>query len=110
MKKVLLAILLILLGGFITGVLFFTQMGSYMGSHVFFQTENKEFTYMCFSAKGRTTQRMHEKFERFKEDNPKFADLKIYRVSSKNYLNFKKWAEYKLYPEWQYDYLPPWKR
>ena len=75
-----------------------------------FQTRNNEFSFEAMPGKSRGFKMMESQFEEFRKENPNTDDTVIYRIDLKNYLNLKNWCKYKSMSEWQYPYLPPWKR
>lgn len=59
-----------------------------------FQTEKAEFEFWTMPSKGRDIEMMELQFNDFKELNPEYADLEIYRTFSRNPLKFWNWYDY----------------
>jgi len=89
---------------------FFKSDFSLISPPIHFQTKCAEFKFSCIPSKGRDYKMMERQFEKFKIKHPDSKDKKLYRITSKNYLNIGKWTEYKTRVEWQYPYLVFWKR
>ncbi|NNE15167.1 MAG: hypothetical protein HKO66_04755 [Saprospiraceae bacterium] len=110
MKKNILCLLATAGVTFVVILLIFFQTGSFMiGERIEFATKGGEYSFMCMPSKGRDYKMMLRSFEDYKKKND-LTDIKIYRVTSKNYLNIGAWARYKFLPEWHHPFLYWWQR
>ena len=110
MKNFIMVLLTALLTfGFITMVFFSSTSFIGIGEKIEFATMDREFQFTCMPAKGRDYRMMLRNFEEFKLENES-PDLKLFRMTSKNYLNVRSWCRYKTMLEWNHEYLPYWKR
>jgi hypothetical protein len=69
-----------------------------------FQTENGEFAFSAMPSKGRDTEVMERQFSSFKENNPKYSGLIIYRTFRRNPLKFWNWYDYISNPLYRYPF------
>jgi len=69
-----------------------------------YQTENAEFEFTTMPAKGRDTGMMERQFSNFKENNPKYEDLKLFRTFERNPLKFWNWYLYLTDEIYHYEY------
>lgn len=89
--------------------LFFGGSINVISDGIRFQTADGSFTYEAIPSKGRDYQTLEAAYTSYLE-NEGMERKALYRITKKNYLKIGKWAHYKLMPEWQYPYLPKWKR
>lgn len=59
-----------------------------------YQTEKAEFQFWTMPSKGRDIQMMERQFSSFKEKNPKYLNLQLYRTFTRNPLKFWNWLDY----------------
>ncbi len=107
-KPLISAVFFFLLGIIFTTFLFFQSnpiSEIRIGERIHFSTKNGEFKYTCIPTKGRGVETLENSFTEFKKENPVHQTLKLYRTSHKNYLNIKKWSDYKYRHEWQYPHI-----
>jgi len=69
-----------------------------------YQTENAEFEFTTMPAKRRDTGMMERQFSNFKENNPKYEDLKLFRTFERNPLKFWNWYLYLTDEIYHYEY------
>jgi hypothetical protein len=69
-----------------------------------FQTEKAEFEFWTMPSKGRDTEMMELQFKNFKEQNPEYSDLEIYRTFGRNPLKFWNWFDYLTNDRYDYKY------
>lgn len=94
---------------FLVSTLFFAGTSKTISEPIHFQTADGHFSYKAIPSKGRDYVALEAAYALFLEEN-KVERQDIYRVTRMNYLSIGKWARYKSMPEWQYPYLPKWKR
>jgi hypothetical protein len=69
-------------------ILFFKSNNWFsIGDHIYYQTKNNEFSYLLIKGKGGGIQEMERQFSLFKNQNPQFKDLILYRKTRINYLD-----------------------
>jgi len=90
--------------------LFFNSKNFMMIDKIEFSTIDEDFTFTCIPSKGRDYAMMKRTFDAYKVKNNKTDDLKVYRVTAKNYFKISSWCWYKTSPEWNHEYLSFWKR
>ena len=110
MKYLIIVLMTIMLSFFVIATVYFSCQNMVLISSIRFQTKHNEFSFVAIPSKGRDYKMMEKQFQIFKDSNPKFKNLTLYRVDIKNYLNVCKWLQYKARPEWYYPYLYPWER
>ena len=59
-----------------------------------YQTENAEFEFATMPSTGRDIAMMERVFTDFKDVNPQYKDLKLYRVFKPNLLEFWNWYSF----------------
>lgn len=70
-----------------------------------FRTQNKEFTFILISEKGKNIEMMDRHFKIFKNENPQTKDTIIYRTFKKETLKFWNWYSYLTEERYQYPLL-----
>ena len=94
----------------ITALVFFNSNGYLgIGEKIEFSSVDGKFKFICSPAKGKDYMMMLRELETYKRKN-NVLHLKIYRTTSRNYLNLKAWCRYKNLQEWNHEYLPIWRR
>lgn len=82
-----------------------------IGEKINFQNRNGSFKFTAIPSMGRDYEMMERQFDTFIKENKVLPEnTVIYRTTKKNYFKFSKWSEFKKMPEWQYPYLPVFKR
>jgi len=109
MKQLLIILLMLLLTATFIGVMFFSSNNFVIGNTINFSTLNGEFKFTCIPSKGRDYNMMIKEFNDYKTKNNFDSKVKIYRTTRINYFNISRWCEYKFQPEWQHEYLGPFK-
>lgn len=69
-----------------------------------FQTGNAEFEFGTMPSKGRNIKMMERQFSSFKEKNPEYSDLQLFRAFKRNPLKFWNWYSYLTNEQYSYDY------
>lgn len=92
----------ILLGNLLSGFINLFTKGIIATYH--YQSENAEFNFTMIPAKGRSIDMMKGHFTSFKESNPEYKELKLYRTFNKNLFEFWNWYAFLTDPKYQYEY------
>jgi len=89
-----------------TGIcwIYFTSLEFGIGEQIYFSNEDQSFTLRCVPTKGSNYSELIEHFEKFKDENPLKADLKLYRRTSVNYFEITAWPRYKCTEVWRHEY------
>ncbi|WPR77916.1 hypothetical protein [Algoriphagus sp. NG3] len=69
-----------------------------------YQSDKAEFEFMTAPAKSRDIKMMESEFNNFKQSNPEYKDLKLYRTFKKKPFEFWNWYAYLTDPKYQYEY------
>ena len=69
-----------------------------------YQTENAEFEFTTMPAKGRDIGMMERQFFHFKETNPEYKELELFRAFKRNPLKFWNWSSYLTHKMYKYEY------
>lgn len=101
MKNLIIIVLTSILTFLLITIIFFSCSLS-IGEKINFSTKDGKFNYSCVPSKGRDYKMMISAFSQFKSKENLNDEIKIYRVSKKNYLNICKWTSYKTMQEWQH--------
>lgn len=105
MKYILIILCTVILTFTIISFLFFNGINFTIVDKINFSTKDRDFTFTCMPSKGRDYAMMKRAFEDYKLKKNVTDNLKIYRVTSKNYLKISSWCQYKISPEWNHEYL-----
>ena len=88
---------------------FFLNSNFSIGESIHFRNADGSFTFEAIPSKGRDHEQLQLAFSAYLAESGK-EDDQLYRTTAINYLSINKWSQYKSRPEWQYDYLPSWRR
>ena len=76
-----------------------------IGTSYLYQTQNAEFQFTTMPSKGRTIEMMEGQFSSFKDENPHYSDLVLYRTFKRDPLKFWNWYGYLANEKYDYPYL-----
>lgn len=89
---------------FVAIAFFNTNNKLVIGEEIVFRSDDGLFEYTTMPSKGRDYKMMERAFFDHKQKENIGSDVKLFRITKKNYLNISKWCLYKSLPEWNYPY------
>lgn len=86
-------------------IAFFNTTNKFViGEKIVFRSDDGLFEFTAIPSMGRDYIMMEQAFLNHKQKENIGDNVKLYRVTMKNYLNISKWCSYKTLPEWNYPY------